>query len=766
MKSRFFRTSLILFTIITLCFSFSFIGFAEDTSEENGVFESAVSGNVVESTSKENPVSAKISDTESKSEVKDSKVEVNNKDDISDDQKAEATKSEDTKAEDTKEAETTKAEDKEVKTETSTSDKEIKEDSKSSADDNLDESAPKITAIIIEGNNTVPTDEIIKVMSMKIGDPLIASKVQRDIQSIFDLGMFTDVKIDQRYFIGGVKVIFTVLENPVVKNIVFEGNTVVDSEKLLSLMETKVGNILNTKTLFGDTNSINQYYNDELGYLLKPTHIKDVNWTESGDLKIKIADGMVVNDIEIVGNTAYTTEKLRSFLTFKKGELFNQKTAKADTDKIAALYEKDDYILDTIRPTADPATGLVTIKIVEAVVEDIKVEGNTRTKDYVVFRHMNTKVGQILKRKRIQKDLERLNNIGYFSSVNIEPEAGSDIGKVVLAIKVKEQKTGQVSLGLGYTGGGSSAVRSGVTGGISISERNFKGTGWGASTQFQAGVNSDFFNVSIFNPAINSNRDSLSFAFYTQNYKELAQVVPESKPVKYSYYDDKRTGFVVSYGHPLSEFFTVYLSFKTERIKLTRSGISDYEPVGMFDGRANSGTLSAVYDNRDDLFNPKTGTFISASVQSAGGFFGGDEEFTKTQLEIRKYIPVGKSMTLALRAWGGIVNGDSFSSSDVFYLGGADSLRAYHDNIFMGDRMILLNAELRFPIAKLTVLSGAIFVDAGNAWFHEQGSPKLHTDAGIGLRLTLPTLGLGVIRLDYATGDEGSRVTIGFGQSF
>ena len=754
MKSRFFRTSLILFTIITLCFSFSFIGFAEDTSEENGVFESAVSGNVVESTSKESPVSAKISDSE-KTEDKDLKVEANNKDDVSDEQKAQETKQEESKAED-----------EEVKTESSTSDKEIKEDSKSSADDNLDESAPKITAIIIEGNNTVPTDEIIKVMSMKIGDPLIASKVQRDIQSIFDLGMFTDVKIDQRYFIGGVKVIFTVLENPVVKNIVFEGNTVVDSEKLLSLMETKVGNILNTKTLYGDTNSINQYYNDELGYLLKPTHIKDVNWTESGDLKIKISDGMVVNDIEIVGNTAYTTEQLRSYLTFKKGELFNQKIAKADTDKIAALYEKDDYILDTIRPTADPATGLVTIKIVEAIVEDIKVEGNTRTKDYVVFRHMNTKVGQILKRKRIQKDLERLNNIGYFSSVNIEPEAGSEIGKVVLAIKVKEQKTGQVTLGLGYTGGGSGAVRSGVTGGVSVSERNFKGTGWGASTQFQAGVNSDFFNVSVFNPAINSNRDSLSFSFYTQNYKELTQVVPESNPVQYSYYDDKRTGFVVSYGHPLSEFFTVYLALKTERIKLTRSGISDYEPIGMFDGRANSGTLSAVYDNRDDLFNPKTGTFISASVQSAGGFFGGDEEFTKTQLEIRKYIPVGKNMTLALRAWGGIVNGDSFSSSDVFYLGGADSLRAYHDNIFMGDRMILLNAELRFPIAKLTVLSGAIFVDAGNAWFEGQGSSKLHTDAGVGLRLTLPTLGLGVIRLDYATGDEGSRVTIGFGQSF
>ncbi|MBR0518250.1 BamA/TamA family outer membrane protein, partial [bacterium] len=550
------------------------------------------------------------------------------------------------------------------------------------------------------------------------------------------------------------------------KNIVFEGNTVVDSEKLLSLMETKVGDVLNTKTLYGDTNSINQYYNDELGYLLKPTHIKDVNWTESGDLKIKITDGMIVNDIEIVGNTAYTTEKLRSFLTFKKGELFNQKVAKADTDKIAALYEKDDYILDTIRPTADSATGVVTIKIVEAIVEDIKVEGNTRTKDYVVFRHMNTKVGQILKRKRIQKDLERLNHIGYFSSVNIEPEAGSEMGKVVLAIKVKEQKTGQVTLGLGYTGGGSGAVRSGVTGGVSVSERNFKGTGWGGSAQFQAGVNSDIVRLSVFNPAINSNRDSISFSFYTQNYNELTQVVPNSDPIAYSYYDDKRTGFIVSYGHPLSEFFTVYLALKTEKIKLTRSGISEYEPIGLFDGRANSGTLSAVYDNRDDLFNPKSGTFINASVQSAGGFLGGDEEFTKTQLEIRKYIPIGKKMTLALRAWGGAVNGDSFSSSDVFYLGGTDSLRGYHDNIFMGDRMILLNAELRFPIAKLTVLSGAIFVDAGNAWFASQGSSKLHTDAGVGLRLTLPTLGLGVIRLDYAMGEDGSRLTIGFGQSF
>lgn len=649
-----------------------------------------------------------------------------------------------------------------------------KEKSASSADEkqdaaseeNLDESAPKITGIVIEGNDIVPTDEIIKVMSVKIGDPLMTSKIQRDIQSIFNLGYFTDVKIDQQYFVGGAKLVFTVLENPKISRIVFEGNSMVSSEKLLSLMETKEGEILNSKVLYGDTSTINQYYNDELGYLLKPTHVKDIAWSENGELKIKLVEGMEIKDIEIVGNTAYPTEKLRSLVTLKKGELFNQKTAKADTDKIAALYEKDDYMLDTIRPNADPETGLVSIKIVEAVVEEIKIDGNTRTKDYVILRNMNTKPGQILKSKRIQKDLERLNHSGYFSNVNIEPESGSDAGKVVLVVKVKEQKTGQVTLGLGYTGGGSSSVRSGVTGGVSVMEKNFKGTGWGGAAQVQLGVNTNYVNLSVFNPAINSNRDSVSFSYFSQKYVELKQVVPNSDPIDYSYYDDSRNGFVLSYGRPLSEYFTLYLTLKTEKINLTRSDISDYEPIGLFNGRANSATIAGIYDTRDDMFNPQTGTFVNASLQTAGGFLGGDEDFTKTQLEIRKYIPIGKSMTLALRAWGGMVNGNSFSSSDVFYLGGTDSLRAYRDNIFIGDRMLLMNAELRFPIAKLKVLSGAVFVDAGNAWMHSQGNTKLHMDAGVGLRLTLPTLGLGVVRLDYATGEDGSRVTIGFGQSF
>ncbi|MDQ7824797.1 MAG: POTRA domain-containing protein [Candidatus Eremiobacteraeota bacterium] len=627
-----------------------------------------------------------------------------------------------------------------------------------------EEVTPRITAVVIEGNSAVPTDEIMRVISTKIGDPVVESKIQRDIQAIFDMGYFTDVRVDTRFFVGGVKLIFNLLENPVVKEVVFAGNKIAPTSKLTGMMETKVGKVLNTKELYGDMGTINQYYDEELGYLLKPTHIKDLQWTEEGKLVITLAEGMIIKEIDLSGNTVFPGDQLVKFISLKPGDLFNQKTLKKDTDKIAKLYEKKDYILDTIRPNIDPAKGLVAVRVVEATVEEIKIEGNKRTKDYVVLRNMNTKVGQVLRKKRIQRDIERLNNIGYFSSVNIDPEAGSELGKVVLVLKVKEQKTGLATIGLGYTGGGSGAIRSGVTGALSLSEKNFGGRGYGGAIQWQRGVNIDSISASVFDPAINSHRDSIGLSIYRHNITEIQQPVQGSNPVQYALYDDKRAGGNLTYGHPLSDDLSLFLTLKTERIELTQSTNSSFIPVGLFVGTSNSTILSGLYDTRDDMFNPLSGSYGNVSYQVAGGLLGGDNQFNKAQLEMRQYFPVGKNKCVALRAWGGILDGNA-PTTDFFYVGGADTIRGYQENNFYGTRMVVMNAEFRFPIAKIKILNGAIFADAGNAWFPGQPS-KLWTDAGVGIRLVFPTLGLGVIRIDYAFGQEGSRSTIGIGQTF
>ena len=75
---------------------------------------------------------------------------------------------------------------------------------------------------------TVSSEEILQIISTRIGDPLLEPRIRRDMQAIYDSGYYTDVRLDTRYTSDGVRVIFRVLENPVVDErkieLAFEGD--------------------------------------------------------------------------------------------------------------------------------------------------------------------------------------------------------------------------------------------------------------------------------------------------------------------------------------------------------------------------------------------------------------------------------------------------------------------------------------------------------------------------------------------------------------
>ncbi|MCL5773532.1 MAG: BamA/TamA family outer membrane protein [Firmicutes bacterium] len=621
----------------------------------------------------------------------------------------------------------------------------------------------RITAIAVEGNQLVPTEEVLKVISLKVGDPLLEPKLRRDVQAIYDTGYFTDVKVDTQYYATGVKIVYKVLENPVTKQIVIKGNKIVPTDKIRSLMETAEGKILNMRTLYADIDEINKYYDETLGYLMKPSHVTDLS-TEGGVLTLTVQDGVVVKEVKMTGNTVYKDQDLRKLLKTSVGQLFNQKTLRDDYSSIAKQYEDKDYILDTIRGNIDQQ-GVVTISIIEVKVEGMRVEGNTKTKEYVVLRNVRTKIGEVLKKKKLQKDIERLNNLGYFEKVDVEPEAGTKPGQVILVWKVKEQKTGLATLGLGWTGGGGGALQPGLTGAISLSERNLKGKGQSASFQWQRGVNIDVVSFSYFDPAFNKKQDSIGFSVYNSTISGLQQPVQGTDPVQYALYNNHVGGASVTYGKLLTEDWRAYLTVKREKIDNSVNSNSAFVPIGLGSGSLNAIGLAALYDTRDDVFKPYSGAFINGSVMKAGGsILKGSFDYSKYVLEIRKYIPFKKQKTLALRAWGGWVSGFG-PVTENFYVGGTDTIRGYTENSFFGTRMVVLNAEFRFPIGKIKLLEGAVFADAGNAWFSGQ-SAFLHKDVGAGLRLVVPSLGLGTIRLDYAVGSQGAKTTLGIGQTF
>ena len=74
-----------------------------------------------------------------------------------------------------------------------------------------------ITALELEGNQRVSSEDILAVIETEIGSPLDEEILKADLQRIYDLGYFQDVSVSFEVYLGGLKAIFEVVEYPVIK---------------------------------------------------------------------------------------------------------------------------------------------------------------------------------------------------------------------------------------------------------------------------------------------------------------------------------------------------------------------------------------------------------------------------------------------------------------------------------------------------------------------------------------------------------------------
>ncbi len=104
-------------------------------------------------------------------------------------------------------------------------------------------------------------------------------------------------------------------------------------------------------------------------------------------------------------------------------------------------------------------------------IEDIRIVGNDRTRDYVIRREFEISEGDAYNRVLVQKTRDRINNLGFFDSVNVSTRPGSQPDRIVLFVNVMEKSTGDFSLSGGFSSNG------GASGEVSFTERNFLGRG-------------------------------------------------------------------------------------------------------------------------------------------------------------------------------------------------------------------------------------------------------------------------------------------------
>lgn len=635
-----------------------------------------------------------------------------------------------------------------------------------SEDDAASKAIPKVSGVSIIGNKEISLEKILEVINTKPGDTLNRERIKRDIQAVFDMGHFTDVKIEFIDEEGGTRVVFQVIENPVVRQIELIGTNIVPSDGLKNLMRTQVGSVLNTKLLYGDVIAINDHY-EELGYTEPQNHVTEMNWTQEGNLRMVITEGVKITEITITGHTVYSTDKLRALVKTPVGELFNKKKIEEDIGHIATLYSDDDYLIQGLKATVT-ASGVVTISVLEAQVESIVIQGNKKTKEKVIRHQIRTKVGEILRHSKLKKDHQRLQNTGYFEKVDVSPEEGSSPGKVKLVFTVKDQKTGFATAGIGFSGGGASRG-GGLTGTVSYTERNLGGMGRSVSVGWQKGSQVSVLNFSFVYPFLDDGDTTIGISYFNSSLDKQRQALPNTDPVKFALFKDRRIGGRVTLGRSITDDFRLFLTLKTEKLRATPSPTPEFPEIipDPTNGTLNSVSLISIYDTRDDVFNAHTGAYYAATTEKAGELLGGDFDFLKYTGEIRQYIPHMRKNTIALRLMAG-GSGGALPLAEKFVLGGTDTLRAYTLNRFIGDKFLLFSTEYRFPLLGSKMFSGAVFFDIGKAW--QKGETMqlkdMKNDYGIGARISVPGLGIGTIRVDFAIGDEGKRTVIGIGQSF
>jgi len=386
--------------------------------------------------------------------------------------------------------------------------------------------APPIVSVDISGNVHVPTSAIMNVIAAKPGQPYDPKVVQADLQRIFALGYFSDQAaplIRQRP--NGVAITYRVIENPVITKVTFQGNTHVPADTLLALMDTSVGQVLNTNTLRQDFLKINSYY-DRIGYAGQlPSHVTNLNIdAPTGAVTLDIKEGLTIKNVKIGGDPVLPPTLILPALNVKPGVEYSDALRDKDYAALQALYQdKYNLILGGFEggidaTTVDPKAGTadVTYDIYVARVGLVQITGNTKTKDQVIRRQLGLQPGMIVTKAGVQRDLERLNNTQFFSKVDINPKpcpdemAKKDPGCVVLDWVVAEQKTAQASIGAGYSGG---ITGQGLYGTIGYSDNNLHGTGNGASFQFERGSRSYVTQASVTIPYVGNTPKSQRYSF-------------------------------------------------------------------------------------------------------------------------------------------------------------------------------------------------------------------------------------------------------------
>lgn len=573
-----------------------------------------------------------------------------------------------------------------------------------------------------------------------------------------------------------------------IKDIEIEGANIIKPEYILNQLQLHRGDEFSRDMIQMDLKNIYK-----MGFFTERMKAVPIeNPDGSITLKIVLQENAPVTDFTIDGNTVVPTDEILKILNPLKGEPQNIDDINSAIQKIQDLYASKGYILARVDSLYDDPDGTVNVHINEGIIDKILIEGNYKTKDYIVARNILTEAGSIYNENLIREDLVRLYATQAYKEVNrdIAPsETHPD--KYDVTIKVEEQRTASLSVG----GGLDSAT--GIFGSLGISENNFRGLNQRVGLNVLAGSgvilnDSSIINrmnfqaeLSFFEPYfINADNSLMSKLFFRDFGSYQIPLAIE-----------RRIGAEATVAHKVksNKNLTTTLSLGLENVNV-REGDEDtirglYNqaniPISRRAEQLEGGTYLSlspglIYDTRDTAVNPRHGVLANLRFDEALDLGGFENSYGKLTGSIKKYVPLGKKSSLSLMAKAGGKTWGEMPEVMAYRLGGPYSIRGYRmSGVGTGNSFVMGSAEIATPIPfldrlKIQFLDNVrmtFFVDAGKI-FNPTISDAIYDrpmqaiSAGVGLKVYIP--GMGPLSVDYGipltnSGANGSKGYFTFG---
>ena len=210
--------------------------------------------------------------------------------------------------------------------------------------------AQTVASIQVEGNRRVELETIRSYFKPGPGGRLDQAQIDDGLKALIETGLFQDVKISQAR--GGLLV--TVVENPVIGRVAFEGNKKVKDDQLSGEVQSKPRGTLSRPMVQSDAQRITDIYRHSGRYdvTVNPQIIEQPN--NRVDLVFEITEGAKtgVRSVDFVGNSAYSSYRLKDIIKTHEsnllsflggGDVYDPDRVEADRDLIRRFYLKHGF---------------------------------------------------------------------------------------------------------------------------------------------------------------------------------------------------------------------------------------------------------------------------------------------------------------------------------------------------------------------------------------------------------------------------------------